>query len=134
MNIERRREYKLPVLGPPISHYTDAVAWGDLMFVSGVVAVDKEMRLVGGDDVVLQTRQIFENLKHILDAVGAGFGDIVKVTLFLTDIGDRTKINPVRQEYFGSARPASTLVQVSALAIPGAKLEIEAVAGLRARL
>lgn len=130
MSNDKRKEFKLPALGPPISHYTDAVAWGDLLFVSGIVAVDKEMRLVGGDDVALQARQIFENLKLILHAVGASFADILKVTLFLTEIADREKINPLRQAYFGAARPASTLVQVAALAIPGAKLEIEAVVGL----
>jgi 2-iminobutanoate/2-iminopropanoate deaminase len=130
MKSARRREFKLPELGPAISHYTDAVAWGDLLFVSGIVAIDKEMRLVGGEDVALQAGQIFDNLKLILDAVGASFGDVLKVTLYLTDIVDRTKINPVRRTYFGSARPASTLVQVAALAVPGAKLEIEAVVGL----
>ena len=50
------------------------------------------------------------------------------MTVYLTDIDDRARINPVRQEVFGDARPASTLVEVSALAVPGAKLEIEAVA------
>ena len=59
---------------------------------------------------------------------GATFADVLKVTVYLTDISDRPLINPVRQEFFGSTRPASTLVQVSALAIPGAKVEIEAVA------
>ena len=56
--------------------------------------------------------------------------DIVKVTTFLLDIGDRARINPVRQEVFGDVRPASTLVEVSALAVPGALLEIEAVAAI----
>ena len=59
---------------------------------------------------------------------GATFADVVKVTVYLTDIADRARINPVRQEIFGDARPASTLVEVSALAVPGAKIEIEAVA------
>jgi enamine deaminase RidA (YjgF/YER057c/UK114 family) len=53
--------------------------------------------------------------------------------VFLTDVSDRTKINPVRQEYFGRARPASTLIGVRELAIPGMKGEIEAVVGLRGR-
>ena len=53
------------------------------------------------------------------------------MTLFLTDVDDRTKVNPVRQEFFGKTRPASTLVEVSALAIPGAKIEVEAVAVVR---
>ena len=57
-------------------------------------------------------------------------GDVLKVTVFLTDIGDRAAINPVRKEFFGDAKPASTLFEVSALAIPDMLVEIEAVAGI----
>jgi enamine deaminase RidA (YjgF/YER057c/UK114 family) len=64
----------------------------------------------------------------VLAAAGCGFEDVVKVTIFLTDVDDRPAINPVRQEVFGSTRPASTLVEVPRLAVPGAKVEIEAVA------
>ena len=117
-----------PALAEPISHYTDAVRAGELLFVSGFVPVDGEGRLVGGDDVVAQARQVLANLGAVLAAAGATFADVVKVTVYLTDIADRARINPVRQEAFGDARPASTLVEVSALAFPGAKLEIEAVA------
>ena len=123
-----RTEIRVPELAEPISHYTDAVRVGDLLFVSGVVPVDGAGALVGGDDVVAQTRQVFANLGAVLAAAGAGFADVAKVTVFLTDIADRARINPVRQEIFGDARPASTLVEVSALAVPGAKLEIEAIA------
>ena len=86
--------------------------------------------LVGGDDVTAQARQVFANMGRVLAAAGAGFRDVVKVTIFLTDVDDRPAINPVRQEIFGSARPASTLVEISRLAIPGAKIEVEAVAVL----
>ena len=123
-----REEIRLPELAEPISHYTDAVRAGELLFVSGFVPVDGEGRLVGGDDVVAQARQVLSNLGVVLAAAGATFADVVKVTVYLTDIADRVRINPVRQEIFGNARPASTLVEVSALAVPGAKLEIEAVA------
>jgi reactive intermediate/imine deaminase len=123
-----RKELRVPSLAEPLSHYTDAVRAGDLLFVSGLLGVDGEGRLVGGEDVVAQARQVFENLRAVLDAAGCAFGDVVKVTVFLTDVDDRPLINPVRQEVFGSARPASTLVEVSRLALPGAKIEIEAVA------
>ena len=126
--MSRREEIRVPALAEPISHYTDAVRAGDMLFVSGVVPVDGEGRLVGDDDVVAQARQVLANLGAVLAAAGATFADVVKVTLYLTDIADRVRINPVRQEVFGEARPASTLVEVSALAVPGAKLEIEAVA------
>ena len=125
-----REEIRLPELGTPISHYTDAVRAGDLLFVSGIVPVDPQGNLVGGDDVVAQTRKVFEIMGVVLASVGATFRDVVKVTVYLTDVDDRTRINPVRQEVFGDARPASTLIEISRLAIPGAKIEIEAVAQL----
>lgn len=125
-----REELRVAGLAEPISHYTDAVRSGGLLFVSGIVPVDGEGKLVGEGDVVEQTRQVFRNMELVLRAAGCGFGDVVKVTTFLLDIGDRARINPVRQEVFGDVRPASTLVEVSALAVPGALLEIEAVAAI----
>ncbi len=126
--MSRREEIRAPGLAEPISHYTDAVRAGDLLFISGVVPVDRDGGLVGGDDVVEQTRQVFANLAAVLAAAGATFADVVKVNVYLTEIADRARINPVRQEIFGDVRPASTLVEVSALAVPGAKIEIDAVA------
>jgi reactive intermediate/imine deaminase len=123
-----REEIRVPELGTPISHYTDAVRVGDLLFVSGCVPTDADGNVVGGDDVAAQARKTLENIGVILERAGASFADVAKVTVFLTDIDDRPKINPVRQEIFGDARPASTLIEVSRLAIPGIKIEIEAVA------
>jgi len=125
-----RKEYRVPGQAEPISHYTDAVEANGLLFVSGIVPVDADGRVIGGEDVVEQARQVFRNMGEVLAAAGAGFADVVKVTVFLTDVDDRARINPVRQEVFGEARPASTLVEVSALAVPGALLEIEAVAAI----
>src|SRR4029077_9859389 len=105
--VSRREEIRVPALAEPISHYTDAVRAGELLFVSGVVPVDGEGRLVGGDDVVAQARQVLANLGAVLAAAGATFADVVKVTVYLADIADRARINPVRREVFGEARPAS---------------------------
>ena len=123
-----REEIRFRKLGEPLSHYTDAVRLGDVLFVSGCVPTDGEGNVVGGNDVVAQARKTFENVGKILAAAGASFADVAKVTVYLTDVDDRAKINPVRQEVFGSARPASTLVEVSRLAIPGIKIEVEAIA------
>lgn len=128
-----RREYRVDGLQKPISHYTDAVRFNDLVFISGLAAFDENDRLVGGEDVAAQTRQIFKNMRKILDAVGADFSNVLKVTVFLTNVDDRAKINPVRQEFFGPSRPASTLIGVKELALPGMKIEIEAVVGLSAK-
>jgi 2-iminobutanoate/2-iminopropanoate deaminase len=126
-----REEFRVEGLAEPLSHYTDAVRYGDLLFVSGVAPLDEKSRLVGNGDVVAQARQVFVNLKKVLGAAGTSFDKVLKVTVYLTDVADRTKINPVRQEFFGSARPASTLIGVNELAIPGMKVEIEAVVALR---
>ena len=124
----QRKEIRVAGQAEPISHYTDAVLAGGLLFVSGIVPVDGDGSLVGGDDVVAQARQVFENLGAVLAAGGCTFADVVKVTVFLTDVDDRPLVNPVRQEVFGATRPASTLVEVPRLAIPGAKIEVECVA------
>jgi 2-iminobutanoate/2-iminopropanoate deaminase len=123
-----REEFRVEGLAEPISHFTDAVRAGGLLFVSGIVAVDAGGQLVGEGDVVAQTRQVFENMRAVLAAGACGFADVVKVTVFLTDIDDRPLVNPVRQEVFGPTRPASTLVEVPRLAVEGALVEIECVA------
>jgi 2-iminobutanoate/2-iminopropanoate deaminase len=126
--MSKRQEFRVEGMSEPISHYTDAVRGGDLLFVSGCVPVDEAGELVGGDDVVAQARKTFESVGRVLAAAGAGPQDVVKVTVYLTHVDDRSKINPVRQEFFGETRPASTLVEVAGLAIPGARIEVEAVA------
>jgi 2-iminobutanoate/2-iminopropanoate deaminase len=126
-----REEYRVDGMPEPLSHYTDAVRAGELLFISGVVPVDGEGRLVGGEDVVAQATAVFESLGRVLSAAGSAPGDVVKVTVFLTDADDRARINPVRQAFFGDARPASTLVEISRLAVPGAMIEVEAVALVR---
>ena len=122
-----RSEVRVPELAEPISHYTDAVRAGDLLFVSGCVPVDGDGALVPGD-IDAQTRQVFANIAAVLAAAGGGFANVVKVTVFLLDVDDRQAVNRVRKEVFGETRPASTLVEVSRLAIPGARIEVEAVA------
>ena len=125
-----REELRVQGLNEPISHYTDAVRFGNLLFVSGVAPLDEAGKLVAGD-VIEQARQVFVNLEKVLRTAHADFADVLKVTVFLTDVADRSKVNPVRQEYFGPAKPASTLIGVKELAVPGMKIEIEAVVGLR---
>jgi 2-iminobutanoate/2-iminopropanoate deaminase len=130
--VSERQEFRVEGLPEPFSHYTDAVRAGNLLFVSGCVALDADGKLVGEGDVVAQARQVLENIGLCLAAAGATFADVVKVTTFLTNISDRARINPVRQEFFGDARPASTLVEVSALVLPEFLIEVEAVAVLPA--
>lgn len=127
---QARREVRVDTLSEPISHYTDAVAYGDLLFVSGCAATDASGQIVGGNDAAAQTRQALTNLVSVLEAAGSSLEKVLKMTVFLTDISDRQKINPVRQEFFGDTLPASTLIEISRLALPGARVEIELVAHL----
>jgi len=124
------RTLRVAGLMEPISHFSDAVVAGTTLYVSGVVATDERGDIVGGGDVVEQTRQIFRNLRRILDAAGAGPSDVAKLTIFMRDVAQRPLINPVRQEFFGEHRPASTLVEVSRLVRDELLLEIEAIAEL----
>ena len=128
MTRARREEYRVPGQPAPFSHYTEAVRADDLLFVSGVVPVDAEGLLVGGDDATEQARQVFRNMAAILAVAGASIADVVKVTVFLTRIDDRAAVDVARREAFGAVRPASTLVEISRLVVPGARVEIEAVA------
>jgi len=115
-------------LAEPISHYTDAVEAGGFLYISGMLPVNADGELVGTGDVVRQSEQVLDNVGAVLQATGATFGDVVRVGLYVRDMADRELINTVRRRYFGDARPASTLVEVSALANPDALVEIEAVA------
>ena len=124
------RALRVPGLMEPISHFSDAVIGGRTLYVSGLVATNGAGEVVGTGDVVEQTRQIFRNLKRILEAAGATPADVVKVTIFMRDVAQRPLINPIRQEFFGPHRPASTLVEVSRLVLDEYLLEIEAVAQL----
>jgi len=117
-----------PGLPEPISHYSNGVRAGDTVYVSGQVALDAAGRLVGPGDVVAQTRQTLDNVKAVLAAAGATLDEVVKVTVYLADVDDRPRVNEVRKAYFGQNRPASTLVEVSRLAIEGLLVEIDAVA------
>ena len=115
-------------LAEPISHYTDAVEASGLLYISGMLPVNADGELVGTGDVIRQSEQVLDNVGAVLQAAGATFGDVVRVGVYVRDMADRELINTVRRRFFGDARPASTLVEVSALANPDALVEIEAVA------
>lgn len=115
-------------LPEPMSQYTDAVLAGGWLHVSGILAFDKDGKMVGGDDVRQQSERVLQNMGAVLEKAGATFADVVKVNVYLTRIEDRAAVNEMRQRFFGEARPASTLVEVSRLARPEALIEIDCVA------
>ena len=113
---------------PPVSHYAHACRAGDRLWISGMVGADANGHVP--KDVVEQFQLALGTVDAVLRSQGGKPAHIVKVQIFLTDINDRPKINPLRQSYFGEHRPASTLVEVSALVAPTMKVEIEAEAVL----
>ncbi len=102
---------------------------GDFLFMSGQVALDADGRVVGPGNLQTQARQVFENMKTILTKAGATFNNVVKLTTYFTsDVRNYEEYFTVRRQYFGDHRPASTGVQVVALAFQDLLLEVEAIA------
>lgn len=113
-----------------IGGYSRAIRVSKHIAVSGTTAM-KDGNVVGAGDVVAQTRQIFETISDALKHTGATLADVVRYRVYLTDIADSEKVIPLLGEYFGSIRPAGTLVAVAALISPDLLIEIEvdAIAG-----
>jgi len=118
------QRYLLEEQPKPVSHYCHAVRAGDRVWLSGTVGIRPDGSVP--TDVVEQFEVAMHNLDGALRAAGGRPENIVKVQVFLIDVNDREKINPIRQAYFGEHRPASTLVGVPALVSPELKVEIEA--------
>ncbi len=110
----------------PVSHYCHVVRAGDWIWLSGMVGMRADGTIPM--DTVEQFEIALGSIDTCLRAAGGRPEQIVKVQVFMTDVTERGRINPVRQRYFGEHRPASTLVEVSALVDPRMKVEIEAVA------
>ncbi|NIK54670.1 Rid family hydrolase [Kribbella shirazensis] len=101
---------------------------GQWIAISGQVALDPDGTFVGVGDPAAQAEQVFANLQRCLATVGTTFGNVVKLTYFVTDIGFLPAVRTVRDKYIPGPKPASTAVQVAALFSPDALLEIEAYA------
>jgi 2-iminobutanoate/2-iminopropanoate deaminase len=104
---------------------------GRTIYVSGQVAFDADGNVVGEGDVKLQTETVLEHVKTVVEGAGGGMEDVVKVTVFITDMGLYDEIHEVRRRYFEEPYPASSMVEVSALIDPRLLIEIEAVAVVR---
>ena len=111
-------------------YYSNAVRVdsGPLLFISGQVALDGDGKLVGEGNLRAQAVQVHENIKAIVEAEGATMADIVKVTVYVTDMRAFDDIADIREGYFPSDGPASVICEVSALAWPQFMIEVEAVA------
>lgn len=109
-----------------IGPYSQAVRAGDTVYLSGQIPLDpKTGELVSGD-FNLEARRVFDNLKAVAEAAGDGLQDVVRVTIYLTDLGHFPKVNEVMAEYFKEPYPARVTIGVAALP-RGARVEIDAV-------
>jgi 2-iminobutanoate/2-iminopropanoate deaminase len=113
-----------------VGPYSQAIRCGEMVFTAGQVAIDPAVGGVVAESIEDQTRQVLTNLKAVLEAAGSGLDLVVKCTVFLTDMAEFARMNAVYGEFFPSAPPARSAVQVSALPL-GVKVEIEAVALVR---
>jgi reactive intermediate/imine deaminase len=125
-----RQEIQVPTIHRPVGRYAHAVKYRDLLFVSGCGPFDQEANFVGTGDIVAQTARTLENLKAILASAGMSFANVLKETIYLTDINDRQATRAVREQFYGQSLPASTLIEISRCVVPGMKIEIDVVAGL----
>jgi reactive intermediate/imine deaminase len=119
-------------VAPPIGSYSHAVrvetAEATWIHVSGQIALDAGGELVGIGDLRAQTEQVYDNLARVLEANGATFADVVKLQTFVTTLEDFAASREVRARYLPGEPPASTAVQVAALVVPDALIEVDAVA------
>ena len=113
-----------------IGPYSQAIVANGFVFTAGQIALNPTSGQIVEGDVVAQAEQVFLNLRAILDAAGASFADVVKTTVFLSDMADFPRVNEVYARAFGSARPARSTVQAAGLP-RGVFVEIEAIAVVR---
>lgn len=112
-----------------IGPYSQAIKAGGFLFTAGQIALDPGNGKIAEGGIVEQTERVMQNLTAVLQAAGVDWNSVVKTTVFLTDLGDFPVFNEVYGRYLGSARPARSTVQVSALPRNG-RVEIELVARL----
>ncbi len=110
-----------------IGPYSQAIRSGDFIFCSGQIPLDPKSGQIVSDDVGAQTRRVLDNVSAVLRSEGVSLSDVLKTTIFLTDLGNFQIVNEIYGSYFNNQPPARSTVQVSALP-KGAKVEIEVIA------
>ncbi|VVB91496.1 2-iminobutanoate/2-iminopropanoate deaminase [uncultured archaeon] len=110
-----------------IGPYSQAVKINKMVFLSGQIAIDPKTQQFIDGDIETQAKRVLDNLKAVLEAAGSSLENVVKTTIFLTDMNDFSKLNGIYASYFSSGKPARSTVCVAALP-KNAKIEIEAIA------
>jgi 2-iminobutanoate/2-iminopropanoate deaminase len=116
----------------PIGPYSQAVGYGDLVFLSGQIPLDPETGKRHGDSIEEQAEQVLRNLESVLDAAGASWETVLRVTVYMTQLEEFSRFNAVYERMLRGAQPARSTVQVSALPL-GVRLEIDAIASRTTR-
>jgi 2-iminobutanoate/2-iminopropanoate deaminase len=118
---------------PQPGTWSNCLVVGGIAYIAGMTARGGgQPQTAGEDDEYAQAKAIFGKIRHLVEAAGGNMADIVKVTIFVTDITQREKVWRARQEFFTGSFPVSTLVQVAALAAPSLKVEVDAIAHIGA--
>jgi reactive intermediate/imine deaminase len=112
-----------------IGPYSQAVKHGDTVYLSGQIALDPETMKVVPGGISEQAHRVFKNLRAVCEAAGSSLDGIVKVTIYMTDLGNFSTVNQIMAEYFSEPYPARATVGVAALPL-GVEVEMEAVLGL----
>jgi reactive intermediate/imine deaminase len=115
------------------THIVEVTGPNRTIYISGQIAFDKDGKVVGAGDMKAQAEQVFKNLQTALEAAGATFSDVVKMTSYITDMSKVQAVRDVRAQYFKDAPPASTFVEVKGLVRPELLLEIEVIGVVPAR-
>ena len=124
------REVRTEHAPEPVGPYSQAVAYAGTVYVSGQIPLDPKTGELACQDIEGQTRQVLANLRAVLEAAGAGFSDVVRTTIYLTDLSTFAQVNAIYAEHFdGDPAPARATVQVAALPL-GAHVEIDCIARL----
>ena len=125
MPVKIETDHAAAAIGP----YSQAIRVGQLLFISGQIALDPSTGKLVGTDIGHQTHRVMCSIGAILDAAGGSFDDVARMTVFLADLGDFAAMNAVYETYVGSPGPARSTVQVAGLP-KGARVEIDAIASL----
>jgi len=121
-----KRVISSKVKEPAPKTWSNCLVSGNQFFVSGMTAHDLDGKVSGGKDMYSQSRTSFGKIQAMVEEAGATMNDIVKLTIFVTDIGERKEVWRAREEFFSGDFPACSLIGISALATPELKVEIEA--------